>query len=194
MPTARRKTTSGSSLAPRMWRPMGAPHSMFVLALGSLGCVGVGLSEECVTTFKPDVVSLAVSFVSVVSMVPVFVFARAAPLGADAGPCMCGGGARFVALRDGGVVVLGGALSSSILALLGTSTVTYEMYPSRNLVGSYVGAEQVRLRNRGKVASEKWQKRRSNLRACVRTAGQVILGHPKESAPLEFYTQVKATS
>lgn len=64
---------------------MGGPHSMFVLAFGSFGCVGVGLLAECVTIFKPEVVSFVLVFVSAVPSVPAGVFVRGAPLGVDTG-------------------------------------------------------------------------------------------------------------
>lgn len=82
-----------------MWRPIGGPHSMLVLALGSFGCVGVGLLAECVVTFKPEVVSLVAGFASTVPFVSVSV--REAPLGVETGVGICGGA------RDAGVC-LGG--------------------------------------------------------------------------------------
>lgn len=81
---------------------MGGPHSIFVLALGSFGCVGVGLLAECVATLKPEVVSFVVVFVSTVPFVSVSL--RVAPLGVDTGVDICGG-ARFVVFLGGGVLL-----------------------------------------------------------------------------------------
>lgn len=87
---------------------------MFVLALGSLGCVGVGLLAECVTTFRPEVVSLVVSFVSAAPFVPVFT--RAVPLGADPVVGMSGD-ETFVPLRGRGVFASEGMSLPSIVVL-----------------------------------------------------------------------------
>lgn len=74
---------------------------MFVLALGSFGCVGVGFLAECVTAFKPEVVSFVVVFVSAIPFVSGSF--RVAPMGVDTGVGICGG-VRFVVFLGEGVV------------------------------------------------------------------------------------------
>lgn len=111
---------------------MGGPHSIFVLALGSFGCVGVGLLAECVTAFKPEVVSFVEAFVS--ELPSMSVFDRGAPLGVSTGVGICDD-ARIVLFLDEAVVFPRGTLFSFII----TERDTIQSKSSHNKISIKLG-------------------------------------------------------